>query len=74
VSTSSTHAEVLIRAFRPGDELAFRQLNEAWITRFFVLEAKDKATLGDPQKHILQPGGQILFAQCADVRMELRPG
>ena len=65
MATSPAPVEVLIRAFRPGDELAFRQLNEAWITRFFVLEAKDEATLGDPQKYILQPGGQILFAQRA---------
>lgn len=63
MSAAST-SEILIRAFRPGDEAAFRRLNEAWITRFFVLEEKDRATLGDPQKYILQPGGQILFAQC----------
>ncbi len=41
-------------------------LNEAWITRYFALEAKDNATLGDPRKYILQPGGRILFAQRAD--------
>ena len=59
-------ADILIRPFRPGDELAFRLLNEAWITRFFVLEEKDRLVLGDPQMYILQPGGQILFAQLAD--------
>jgi len=57
---------ILIRSFQPGDETAFRSLNEAWITRFFVLEEKDRATLGDPQKYILQPGGQILLAQLSD--------
>lgn len=61
--SSAPTPEVLIRAFRPGDEAAFRRLNEAWITRFFVLEEKDNATLGDPRKYILQPGGHILFAQ-----------
>jgi N-acetylglutamate synthase-like GNAT family acetyltransferase len=61
-----TRPDILIRPFRSGDELAFRQLNEAWITRYFTLEAKDHAVLGDPQKYILQPGGQILFAQLAD--------
>jgi GNAT superfamily N-acetyltransferase len=59
-------ADILIRPFRPGDEAAFRLLNEAWITRFFVLEEKDRLVLGDPQMYILQPGGQILFAQLAD--------
>ena len=60
-----TSADVQIRAFRPGDELAFRTFNEARITRFFVLEEKDHLTLGDPQKYILQLGGHILFAQLA---------
>ncbi len=62
----SPASDVLIRAFRPGDELAFRRLNEAWITRYFALEEKDLLTLRDPQKYILQPGGQILFAQLAE--------
>ena len=59
-------SNVLIRPFQSADEAAFRVLNEAWITRFFVLEEKDRLTLGDPQKYILQPGGQILFAQLAN--------
>jgi putative acetyltransferase len=67
-----------IRLFQTGDETAFRTLNEAWITRFFVLEEKDRLTLGDPQKYILQPGGQILFAHfpgeivgcCALMRLD----
>jgi putative acetyltransferase len=66
MSLESKAADALIRPFQPGDESAFRLLNEAWITRFFVLEEKDRLTLGDPQKYILQPGGQILFAQLAD--------
>ncbi len=67
-----------IREFQPGDEAAFRLLNEAWIKRFFVIEEKDRLTLGDPQKYILQPGGQILFVElshqvvgcCALMRMD----
>lgn len=58
--------DILIRPFRPGDEAAFRSLNEAWITRFFKLEEKDRFILGDPQKYILQPGGQILFARIGN--------
>lgn len=56
-----------VRAFRPGDEQAFRSLNEAWITRLFRLEEKDRITLGDPQRHVLAPGGRILMAQVDDV-------
>ena len=70
--------EILIRAFRPGDEAAFRTLNEAWITRLFALEPKDHLVLGDPQKYILTPGGQILLAErtgetvgcCALMRLD----
>ena len=53
---------VSIREFRPGDEAAFRTLNEAWIIAHFQLEEKDRATLGDPQHYILDPGGHIYFA------------
>jgi len=78
MSHESKPSNVPIRTFQPGDETAFRVLNEAWITRFFVLEKKDRLTLGDPQKYILKPGGQILFAQlgveivgcCALMRMD----
>lgn len=54
--------QVLIRLFQPGDEAAFRTLNEQWISTYFRIEEKDEATFADPQKTILAPGGQILFA------------
>ena len=53
---------VQIREFQPGDELAFRALNEAWITASFKLEEEDVVVLGDPQHHILDAGGHIYFA------------
>jgi putative acetyltransferase len=52
----------IVRPFQPGDEEAFRTLNEAWITKYFHLEDKDRETLGDPHSHILLPGGQIFMA------------
>ena len=54
--------EVLIRSFQAGDETAFRSLNEQWIKQYFKVEAKDEAMFSDPQKTILEQGGQILFA------------
>ena len=54
--------EVEIREFEPGDETAFRQLNEEWIMRYFGLEASDVEVLADPQKTILDRGGKIFFA------------
>ncbi|HME10910.1 MAG TPA: GNAT family N-acetyltransferase [Bryobacteraceae bacterium] len=59
---NSSVAEVAIREFAPGDENAFRQLNEEWISRYFVLESKDMEALSDPQGAILDRGGRIFLA------------
>ncbi|HEX4771218.1 MAG TPA: GNAT family N-acetyltransferase [Bryobacteraceae bacterium] len=55
-------SEVIVRTFRPGDEEAFRTLNEAWIEEYFHLEEKDRQTLNDPHSYVLAPGGQIFIA------------
>jgi GNAT superfamily N-acetyltransferase len=54
--------DLTIREFRPGDETAFRRLNEEWIVRHFALEPKDEASLADPQRTILERGGRIFIA------------
>jgi putative acetyltransferase len=54
---------IVFRTFEPGDELAFRLLNEAWIEEFFALEDKDREVLGDPTTYILEPGGAIFMAE-----------
>jgi GNAT superfamily N-acetyltransferase len=74
---STPHSEIQIREFQPGDEAAFRELNEEWIIRYFRVEAKDESVLADPQETILASGGKIFFAIedhrqvgcCALVRM-----
>jgi len=53
---------VEFRPFEPGDETAFRELNEAWIASHFVVEEKDREVLNDPHKYILRPGGALLMA------------
>lgn len=53
---------VSIREFQPGDEQAFRRLNEEWITQYFKLEPKDEECLIHPRETILDCGGRILFA------------
>lgn len=58
---------MFVRAFEPGDEVAFREINLEWIERYFAVEAKDREVLGDPQTHILGPGGAILIAMDGDV-------
>lgn len=47
-----------------ADAEAFRRLNEEWISRHFVLEEKDRLTLGDPHGTILARGGQVLMARA----------
>ena len=48
--------------FEPAHAEAFRTLNEAWIEKHFVLEAKDREVLNHPQDQIIDKGGQIFMA------------
>lgn len=48
--------------FEPRHAEAFRTLNEAWISRYFTLEAKDREVLNDPQGKIVDKGGRIFMA------------
>ena len=57
-----TVSPLAIRPFEAADAEAFRVLNEAWITKLFHLEAKDREVLGDPVGKIIEPGGQIFVA------------
>ena len=51
-----------LRPFKPGDEAAFRSLNEAWIAKYFVIEPADRVVLENPVANILRPGGHIFMA------------
>jgi GNAT superfamily N-acetyltransferase len=48
--------------FRPEHAAPFKALNEAWISKYFVLEPKDREVLDDPQGKILAKGGRIFMA------------
>ena len=63
---SASTSRVTIREFKPGDEAAFRRLNEEWITRYFRVEGKDEQTLADPESNILASGGRIFLANIED--------
>lgn len=55
--------EIEIRPLQIGEDgTAFRLLNEEWISRYFVLETKDRETLGDPENTILRKGGKVFLA------------
>ena len=49
--------------FEPAHAAAFKALNEAWISKYFILEAKDREVLEDPQGKILAKGGRIFMAE-----------
>ena len=46
---------------------AFSALNKRWITEHFALEPQDLILLDDPQRSIIDAGGQIFVALDGDV-------
>ena len=54
--------EIIFRSTFMTFEREFRQLNEAWISKYFRLEDSDKQVLSNPQRHILDKGGNIFLA------------
>ncbi|AFL88988.1 acetyltransferase, N-acetylglutamate synthase [Terriglobus roseus DSM 18391] len=60
---TTTTIELTMRPMATAaDAEAFRTLNEEWISKWFRIEAKDAATLGDPQGKIVATGGQVYVA------------
>jgi GNAT superfamily N-acetyltransferase len=64
--------------FAQEHALAFRQLNEAWISQYFRMEPADYKALDNPKTYIIDGGGSILIAlhngaavgTCALIKME----
>lgn len=44
----------------------FKRLNLEWLRAMFEVEPLDEALLDDPQAHVIDPGGHILFARLGD--------
>ena len=58
--------EYRILPFSDGLADDFRQLNEEWLERYFSIEPIDARVLGNPRGHVIEPGGQILFAMLGE--------
>lgn len=58
--------EVEIIAFRKELAPHFKELNEAWLEKYFSIEPKDMEVLGDPEAYILNKGGHIYFARVGN--------
>lgn len=54
--------EVRIADFHPRWREDFARLNIEWLERWFKVEPVDREVLGDPQTHLLDGGGRVLFA------------
>jgi putative acetyltransferase len=61
--------EVKVRPFQSGDEVAFRELNEAWIAKYFTIEEPDRVVLGDPVSNIIGSGGYIFMGVSGEVQV-----
>ena len=47
--------------FEPQYAKDFKELNIAWLEKYFWVEPHDEEVLGKPEKYIIEPGGQIFF-------------
>ncbi|GAB3907424.1 GNAT family N-acetyltransferase [Larkinella knui] len=55
--------EVEIIDFDPAYREQFKQLNLAWIEKYFKVEEPDIRTLSDPEGSIIAKGGRVFFAR-----------
>ncbi|MBA2685566.1 MAG: GNAT family N-acetyltransferase [Gemmatimonadaceae bacterium] len=61
------HNGLQIVAYRAEHGAAFRDLNLAWIEKYFAVEERDARDLGDPETYILAPGGYVFMAELDGV-------
>ena len=70
--------DIQIVDYAPEYRKAFKDLNEEWISKYFVMEEADYKALDNPEDYILNTGGYILMAvyngepigACALIKME----
>lgn len=52
--------------FSPQFAVEFQELNLAWLKKYFWVEDHDREVLGNPEKYIIEPGGNIFFVKEDD--------
>ena len=57
---------LVFETYKPEYAEAFKALNLHWLKQYFVVEPHDEEVLSDPERFILEPGGEILVAKIAD--------
>ncbi len=63
-SPSQADNAVEILDFEPSLAAYFRDLNVEWLEKYFRVEPLDHEVLNDPLRHVIEPGGVILFARA----------
>jgi ribosomal protein S18 acetylase RimI-like enzyme len=61
-----TAADVRIVGWSTDRQPDFYRLNAEWLRKYYTIEPFDHEVLSHPQRHIIDPGGTILFAQLGD--------
>lgn len=55
--------ELTILDYEPSLAIHFRELNLAWLRKYFYVEAIDEEVLNNPARYIIDSGGAICFAR-----------
>ncbi len=55
-----------ILSYTPKYAEDFKNLNIAWLEKYFWVEPHDEDVLGNPEKYIIEPGGNIFFVKDND--------
>jgi len=55
-----------IITYQPQYANDFRDLNVAWLEKYFWVEPHDEEVLGKPEKYIISSGGNIFFVKDGD--------
>jgi ribosomal protein S18 acetylase RimI-like enzyme len=61
---TGTHkgGDITIVEYAPEHRIRFKEINEQWITRLYVMEEEDIKTVEDPENYVLKGGGRIFIA------------
>lgn len=54
---------ISIIPFKAEYSARFKDLNIAWLEKYFWVEPHDEEVLGNPENYILSPGGNIFFVK-----------
>lgn len=55
--------KIEIISYEPEFSEIFKDLNIAWLQKYFWVEPHDEEVLGKPEKYIIEPGGNIFFVK-----------